>query len=273
MSNRRSPHHGFTLIELLVVIAIIAILAAILFPVFAQARDSARQTACLSNGKQIGTSLYMYLQDYDEAFPPADYGNAVTTPPYTQFGWFSGTGGSVFFPPCCFDLLQPYQKNLDIDKCPSDSTGIPPQLPLGVNGNGEKLRPLSYALNRYFFYDQSTFAFNPAASFALAAIQRPAEKVFIVESAAVLGRELISPRNLNLVVNRQPPLLRRHRDGAIYIYADSHAKWRKMPQIWDPTVAGGIPSNNWNVVPGAATTLPTSNYQQWFPWTDATEGW
>jgi prepilin-type N-terminal cleavage/methylation domain-containing protein len=61
---------AFTLIELLVVIAIIAILAAILFPVFAQARDKARQSSCLSNLKQIGTGLYLYLQDYDETYPP-----------------------------------------------------------------------------------------------------------------------------------------------------------------------------------------------------------
>ena len=60
---------GFTLIELLVVIAIIAILAAILFPVFAQARESARQTSCLSNMKQLGLAMTMYAQDYDEAVP------------------------------------------------------------------------------------------------------------------------------------------------------------------------------------------------------------
>ena len=67
MRRRRAP--GFTLIELLVVIAIIAILAAILFPVFAQARESARQSTCLSNIKQIGISMAMYIQDYDGTYP------------------------------------------------------------------------------------------------------------------------------------------------------------------------------------------------------------
>ena len=69
VARRRTPNTGFTLIELLVVIAIIAILAAILFPVFAQAREKARQTACLSNNRQIGLGLNMYVQDYDESFP------------------------------------------------------------------------------------------------------------------------------------------------------------------------------------------------------------
>src|SRR3954465_10134691 len=72
----RDHGRGFTLIELLVVIAIIAILAAILFPVFAQAREQARATACLSNCKQIGTAILMYSQDYDESLVP----------------WFVGTG-------------------------------------------------------------------------------------------------------------------------------------------------------------------------------------
>src|SRR5882757_11505301 len=72
--NRRpgAASFGFTLIELLVVIAIIAILAAILFPVFAKARESARRTACVSNVKQIGLAWMMYVQDYDESFPPSN---------------------------------------------------------------------------------------------------------------------------------------------------------------------------------------------------------
>ena len=69
MQRRPQSERGFTLIELLVVIAIIAILAAILFPVFAQAREKARQASCLSNCKQIGTASNMYVQDYDETFP------------------------------------------------------------------------------------------------------------------------------------------------------------------------------------------------------------
>src|ERR687883_223432 len=73
--NAMKRKSGFTLIELLVVIAIIAILAAILFPVFAQARDKARAAACLSNGKQLGTAVMMYTQDYDEQFYwQADWG-------------------------------------------------------------------------------------------------------------------------------------------------------------------------------------------------------
>lgn len=271
--HRRLRSRAFTLIELLVVIAIIAILAAILFPVFARARESARQAACLSNGKQIGLALYMYLQDYDETMPPADYGAPVTQPPYTQFAWFSGAGGAVYYPPCCFDLLQAYEKNLQIHKCPSDTSGLPSQLPLGVNGSGERLQPLSYGLNRYFFFKPDDFKFSPAAGWTLSSIGVPANRVFIVESASVLGRELVGPSNLSLVNGGQPPLFRRHNEGAIYVYADGHAKWHKMPQSWDPKLPGGIPSSTWSSVPAVADTAPTSRYQQWFPWSQGEENW
>ena len=113
MHSTRRP--AFTLIELLVVIAIIAILAAILFPVFAQARESARQTACLSNQKQLGTGLMMYAQDYDETFPKMDnngscyYGEKPCALP----DW--GQPGDASAPAAMWwGVVQPYIKNLQL---------------------------------------------------------------------------------------------------------------------------------------------------------------
>src|SRR5947207_2727624 len=99
MSRRR----GFTLIELLVVIAIIAILAAILFPVFAQAREKARAAACLSNTKQIALSLYLYVQDYDETTPGGCFANFGC--PVDENGKKSATNFTALWP------LRPYIKN------------------------------------------------------------------------------------------------------------------------------------------------------------------
>src|SRR5438309_3093953 len=99
MNKRR----GFTLIELLVVIAIIAILAAILFPVFAQARDKARQTTCLSNLRQVATGVLLYLQDYDERMP-ADY-TYRKIDVGTRLWWWQ-------------DLIRPYVKNTGVYTCP-----------------------------------------------------------------------------------------------------------------------------------------------------------
>lgn len=123
--NKRS-RAGFTLIELLVVIAIIAILAAILFPVFAQAREKARQTSCLSNMKQIGIAVLGYSQDYDEAFPIGFEGD----------NWVNG-GWPV--------LVQPYCKSLGVFTCPDDTMGGQPIPGFEWAGVGT-----SYAANGYY---------------------------------------------------------------------------------------------------------------------------
>jgi prepilin-type N-terminal cleavage/methylation domain-containing protein/prepilin-type processing-associated H-X9-DG protein len=132
---RPSRFRGFTLIELLVVIAIIAILAAILFPVFAQVREKARQISCVSNMKQIGTALMLYVQDYEETYP------AGSNPPGAPAGTVP-TASSMFYPGpsatwttmrttdgvlqasrAVSYLLQPYIKNDGVFKDPSDPEG------------------------------------------------------------------------------------------------------------------------------------------------------
>jgi len=98
---------GFTLIELLIVIAIIAILAAILFPVFARARENARRASCQSNLKQIGLSIAQYTQDYDEMMVPDRIANPVG-------------GNAVYWQ----HLVQPYTKSYQVFKCPSESSDL-----------------------------------------------------------------------------------------------------------------------------------------------------
>ena len=105
-TGRHPSRAGFTLIELLVVIAIIAILAAILFPVFARAREQARRSVCLSNMKQIGLALGMYMQDYDQTFPPGGLKVWEVT---------KKTDRNLLA-----IQLQPYTKNDQIFRCPSD---------------------------------------------------------------------------------------------------------------------------------------------------------
>ena len=134
---RRNSHKGFTLIELLVVIAIIAILAAILFPVFAKAREKARQTACLSNTKQIGLALMQYTQDYDGYFPVQLLGTwgvgstyvrvNPTTGPETPAKYFvvsDGLDGGYCM--SWMDAIYPYVKNIKVFTCPSaPEKGVP----------------------------------------------------------------------------------------------------------------------------------------------------
>ena len=112
------PRRAFTLIELLVVIAIIAILAGILFPVFAQAKRAAKKTVCLSNLKQIGSSIVLYMGDYDDVFPAA----LDASDKYSSSIWDSHPDwkARIQTMPMLHEALQPYVQSKDVFHCPSD---------------------------------------------------------------------------------------------------------------------------------------------------------
>jgi prepilin-type N-terminal cleavage/methylation domain-containing protein len=127
MSRNKKQVKGFTLIELLVVIAIISILAAILFPVFARARENARRASCMSNLKQIGLGIMMYVQDYDEKYPTnlvgtkSDDSSYISrtdkTYPSGNFLVSDGSGSGHYL--TWMDLIYPYTKSVQIFICPS----------------------------------------------------------------------------------------------------------------------------------------------------------
>ena len=187
-----APKKGFTLIELLVVIAIIAILAAILFPVFAQARERARMISCLSNMRQMGTALRMYAQDYDEVYPALRLGSAIDSNPANQVDDVFNDNAPYML--CFENELMPYVKNKGVWTCPSNpSAHLKPGGP-GVTGNlnvqgwaaePDKILPISYCMN------STATSWVPAASditwvdhspLSDAKLQRPADTIALCEA-------------------------------------------------------------------------------------------
>lgn len=194
-----SCKRAFTLIELLVVIAIIAILAAILFPVFAQARASARAISCLSNAKQSNLGTQMYMQDYDETFPQLDnngsclYGNPVCAlPDWGNAGDNTVTQGYMFW-----NVVQPYIKNNQLAYCPeaghtnwqaavANSAAIfgnnwgtydPAREPVYLGANSQQA--ISILVVNWWGYIPG-YSRKDNANGSLAAISRPAEIVLTV---------------------------------------------------------------------------------------------
>jgi prepilin-type N-terminal cleavage/methylation domain-containing protein/prepilin-type processing-associated H-X9-DG protein len=230
--NRKSspPSTAFTLIELLVVIAIIAILAAILFPVFAQAREKARQTACLSNTRQISLAINQYIQDYDELLP---------------FEILRTSTGSTAADYQTWDeALYTYTKSAGIYLCPSDTVKK-----IGNNGT----YPASYFCNSRVL--RSSTGFPPSAPFALAQFPEPSNTIAMAEvnytSATNFRAYLMcngtNPATVAEIMIDNPPAgnpkariaYNRHAGGSNYVFIDGHAKWYRLEQTLAPVFLHG----------------------------------
>lgn len=207
------PRHGFTLIELLVVIAIIALLAAILFPVFARARENARRASCQSNLKQIGIGVLQYIQDNDEKFPQYQIG--VTTTDAKSETWYI--------------ITQPYIKSWQVLRCPSA-----PRTTL------TSLHPLYYST--YGFAGNNGGASNNRTLYGmppkpLATIDEPARTWMLIESRDASntnyftnGYGHFAPQMNALTSNPDAKAEFRsdiHLEGSNIAYVDGHVKWRK----------------------------------------------
>jgi len=255
-SRQSKPaERGFTLIELLVVIAIIAILAAILFPVFAQARDKARQSAYLSNCKQIGIALQQYIQDYDETMPHASNITGLNTYPDLK-----ANGKTVSFSLHWQQQLYPYIKNWQIFLCPSDSEPILPH-PDPSYGGAHPATLSSYAINMLLLQTDMTAdtpgslplsrLVSPASTYIVADATRDIQFFGYAGSCGAIGISRlnkvrfaashedgdVSPcfggtPNPALFAGREDSRTR-HQGGSTIVFADGHAKWNRWQNIKD----------------------------------------
>jgi prepilin-type N-terminal cleavage/methylation domain-containing protein len=249
---KRMNKRGFTLIELLVVIAIIAILAAILFPVFAQAREAARKTNCVSNTKQIGTAIMMYSQDYDEVYPMG--------------------GGPGAAPNRWRHFVYPYVKNAGLFTCPSDTAGnmraqLDPTTGQPVGGG--------YGTNSNIMFWGGARSIaevtNPAGTFVACDAAQCTTGVISNDKPETWNTFKSGPTDWQV----QPPTdwtndttaryttdsssgdprrrpIARHQEGLSVIYADGHSKWSKVGQflgVGPGNIKGwpyGHPNNTWD---------------------------
>jgi len=239
MYTSKTAHcNAFTLIELLVVVAIIGILAAILFPVFARARESARRASCLSNLKQIGLGVEMYKQDYDSKYP---FSARIVAATETN-NWY-------------YDYIQPYVKSEQVIRCPSNAEwkvgysyniafGYAPGDAFGSGSSSRSGTLASYCGKNIPIYDGVSEAIVAA----------PATTILITEATLTYYEYLIyfnksvsaslgtasrflpqtTDGYMRLYYNH--PEAGIHFDGVNNIYADGHAKWQKLSVLMDHTI-------------------------------------
>ncbi len=259
-----TPSRGFTLIELLVVIAIIAILAAILFPVFAKAREKARQITCLSNEKQINLGMMQYVQDFDEAMPDSTVTTNIYDSSQPHYSWAY--------------VVYPYVKSKNVWVCPDDKADLlnsPPGGRYANNFNSSDDITRSYAVVMQY-HDASTP--GPAGNTAmmsmghaggsdpeitLAAIPEPANTIWLMESGENIqygfpgangqcwdnpcadvvdadgenaGSYIVTNRfSWNTNMPHANYIAQYHSGGANYGYGDGHCKWAHIEQLMSST--------------------------------------
>lgn len=261
MKTNKGP--GFTLIELLVVIAIISILAAILFPVFARARENARRTSCLNNLRQIGLGMMQYMQDYDDYYPMHFYPVGSTANAQNQTDssmpgayFYAAYGGLSGYKLSWMDLIFPYVKSIKTYECPS---AIRPPYTAG--------HPYpSYGYNSAFNSVNTTYTGGPnwLKPAKMSAVRRPSEVYMVMDYNFTWNNaspNSVYPRSIPTSVDYR--YMFNHFDGVNIAFADGHVKWRSAA-----SVRSAIPStcSGANFYAGYPTYC--NNAREWNPYAD-----
>ena len=273
-SRHTRSNRGFTLIELLVVIAIIAILAAILFPVFAQAREKARAISCLSNIKQLGTSVLMYMTDYDGSVPFDGTVWGWMVLPYVKGG---GSGSNPYIDPFGTGPIPP--ANDAIFSCPNRPTGsLGSRIPWG-----RPYENLVYSFNNTLASYGPIFGYGgPARGANDAEVQRAGELAMLIETSwrgkggfsdGFVGEGSWSPISPDAFYESTYPY-GKHSLGLNVLHFDGHAKWNRLVRLTGGNdtegpcgtqpgfsvncdcARGWYDSALWNPNPGSPLSLP-----------------